>query len=73
MLPELRRFIGTKCPACARDILQSAPPVARMPPGDYLFCPACDTRQTLGDLLHGGAGAVKGSVFGRLFGKANRA
>jgi hypothetical protein len=64
-MTDIRSFIGSRCPACANDILQPAPETNRMPQKDRLTCPACTTSFRLSDLL--GTQKPRGFL-GRLFG-----
>ncbi|HWG90041.1 MAG TPA: hypothetical protein VNZ52_04240 [Candidatus Thermoplasmatota archaeon] len=70
-MATLRDFFGTPCPACAKDILQPAPQVTRMPRNEA-HCPTCKSDLTLEQLL--GARQKKAGSFGgmmrRLFGKS---
>ena len=63
---ELRDYFGSKCPCCARDILQQAPSTNRMPGQAYAWCPTCDARLSIDDLRRraGASGFLK-----RLFGR----
>jgi hypothetical protein len=63
---ELRDYYGSKCPCCARDILQQAPSSNRMPGQALAWCPTCDARLSLADLQRR---AGVGGLFKRLFGK----
>lgn len=63
----VRDFFGSKCPCCARDILQQAPSNNRMPGApDLAWCPTCDARLGLAELQRrpGVAGFFK-----KMFGK----
>lgn len=70
-MAALRDYFGTSCPVCAHDILQKAPSVARMPPGDYAWCASCESHLTLADLAQ--ISKKKGGFLARLFGKPSRA
>lgn len=63
---EVRDFFGSKCPCCAKDILQQAPSKNRMPGQALAWCPTCDARLGIEDLQRkpSAAGFLK-----RLFGK----
>lgn len=63
---ELRDFYGSKCPCCARDILQQAPSHNRMPGEALAWCPTCDARLSLDDLRNR---AGVGGFFKRFFGR----
>lgn len=71
-MPNLRSFIGSACPTCAKDILQAAPAKARMPPGNYLVCPGCETEHTF-EMLTGGGPVRRGGLLRRLFGRPGEA
>lgn len=62
---RVRDFFGSKCPCCAKDILQQAPTNNRMPGAELAWCPTCDARLGLSDLQRkpGASGFLK-----RLFG-----
>lgn len=63
---ELRDFYGSKCPCCAKDILQQAPSSNRMPGQALAWCPTCDARLSLSDLQRKPSPAT---FLKRLFGK----
>lgn len=70
-MTAVRDFFGSNCPVCAKDILQQAPSLARMPPGEYAWCPSCESRLSVADLvaLH----KPRGSFLSRLFRRPSRA
>ncbi|MHB8606415.1 MAG: hypothetical protein ACYDCK_14305 [Thermoplasmatota archaeon] len=67
-MSAVREFFGTKCLACAKDILQPPPQTNRMPIPDRAYCPRCGTVFTLKDLET--AHAKGTGIFARLFGRS---
>lgn len=70
-MPALKDYLGSTCPVCVKDILQPAPSIARMPPGEYAFCPSCESALSLDDLGQLARGRV--GFFARLFRRPSRA
>ena len=68
---SLKDFLGSRCPCCSKDILQQAPSTNRMPGADLAWCPSCDARLSLDELVRGPK-RTGGSLLGRLFGKPQR-
>lgn len=68
-MAELRDYFGTKCPCCAKDILQQAPSSNRMPGAQLAWCPTCDAKLSIDDLQRRRTPA---SFLRRLFGKPTR-
>lgn len=66
-MPVLSDFLGSKCPVCAKDILQRAPSIARMPPGEYAYCHTCESALSVNDLstLMGPKRGILAKIFGR--------
>ena len=64
---EVRDYFGSKCPCCAKDILQQAPSNNRMPGQALAWCPTCDARLGLADLQRSNKPSVTGFMK-RLFG-----
>lgn len=70
MTATLRDYLGTRCPCCAKDILQHAETTNRMPGAELAWCPACNAHLTVEQLSTRRKG--NSSLFAKLFGKPQR-
>lgn len=65
-MADLRAFLGSTCPSCRNDILQSEPSKNRMPGPARAWCPSCHASMTADELAHG---PKRGGLLKRLFSK----
>ena len=72
-MPAFREFLGSKCPCCAKDILQQAPTSNRMPGKEVAWCPTCKSTLTLDELNARVGRSARPSLLARLFGRPHHA